>query len=204
MPKFGRIALNIAIACAGIFVASQDVSAVPPSYDCNRASVPVEHLICGDEGLAALDRKLADVYASALARSRQVPEGSVENQQLSWLRERNDCDRSKNARACVETSYRLRIAELQAAWNLVTSNASTTFSCNGNAADKIVALYYPTTPAVAGLERGNSSVMTFLSPSASGARYSGDGVEFWTQGNEALVNWQGEELKCTVRRSKTY
>ena len=204
MPKFGRLTLSIAIALGGIFVAEQKVLAVQPSFDCNRASVTVEHLICGDEGLANLDRQLAEVYRSALDRSRQTSEGALESQQLSWLSQRNECNRSKNPHACVETSYKMRIAELQATWNLVTSDRTATFTCHGNSTDKVVASYYPTTPAVATLERGDSSALTFLSPSARGTRYSGNGVEFWVQGDETSVNWRGEELQCSLRRSKSY
>ncbi len=42
-----------------------------PSFDCGRVeSGGIEAMICADPDLAALDRKLADVYAHASTRAR--------------------------------------------------------------------------------------------------------------------------------------
>lgn len=38
-----------------------------------------------------------------------------------------------------------------------------------------------------------------LAPSASGARYLGDGLEFWSKGREAMVNRNGENLYSNCR-----
>jgi membrane-bound inhibitor of C-type lysozyme len=34
--------------------------------------------------------------------------------------------------------------------------------------------------------------------SASGARYLGDGIEFWNKGNDAMVDWQGQKFSCST------
>ncbi len=49
--------------------------------------------------------------------------------------------------------------------------------------------YFATDPQVAILERGDETVVAYQAVSASGARYEGRNVEFWTKGDEALVTW---------------
>ena len=40
----------------------------------------------------------------------------------------------------------------------------------------------------------------FQKPSASGARYEGDGVMFWNKGDEAQVSWEEIELRCRAAK----
>ena len=45
-----------------------DILAASPSFDCQGVALGgIEELVCNDDQLAALDRKLADVYAAAHA-----------------------------------------------------------------------------------------------------------------------------------------
>jgi membrane-bound inhibitor of C-type lysozyme len=42
---------------------------------------------------------------------------------------------------------------------------------------------------------------TFTLPQAmsgSGARYVSDDIEFWTKGDDAMVEWQGTKLECST------
>jgi uncharacterized protein len=47
-----------------------DIGGPGLAFDCAKATGEVEKLICTDEGLAALDRKLDGVYKAALAKAR--------------------------------------------------------------------------------------------------------------------------------------
>jgi membrane-bound inhibitor of C-type lysozyme len=51
-------------------VGEADAQARGPAFDCAKATGEVEKLVCTDEGLAALDRKLDGVYNAALAKAR--------------------------------------------------------------------------------------------------------------------------------------
>jgi uncharacterized protein len=51
------------------FVSGIDKAAAPgPSFNCKKAAGMIEKPICGDDGLAALDRKLPEAHAVALKK----------------------------------------------------------------------------------------------------------------------------------------
>jgi membrane-bound inhibitor of C-type lysozyme len=46
--------------------------------------------------------------------------------------------------------------------------------------------------------RGNQTFTLPQAMSGSGARYLGDGIEFWNKGRDAMVDWQGQKLSCSA------
>lgn len=79
------------------------------SFDCAKASTPVEEMVCGSELLSQLDSALADAYA--MARGRVEDDGSLlRAEQRQWIASRrNNCD----SEACLEAVYRERVIELR-------------------------------------------------------------------------------------------
>lgn len=179
-----------------------------PAFDCSKAEHEIETLICQDEDLAAKDRKLAEVYKQAIAALEKVDAGGPEAiselkaMQRGWIGGRNDCWKADDKRQCTADLYDRRIAELQAKYFLVEGGAPVFYTCNGNPADEIVATFIPTNPPSVRLERGDTTKVGILSPSASGSRYDADfGVYFWTKDDEAQVGWPQEtEFNCVVRK----
>jgi uncharacterized protein len=181
-----------------------------PTFDCAKAQGEVEPLICRDEGLAALDRKLDEVYKAALAKARDAMPQTLRAEQRGWVKGRNDCWKAKDGdpvfltaswqatgvRECVEGSYKIRISELQAQWRLVPAKGPAFFACEGNPANEVVATFFETDPPTARLERGDQTVIAWLVPAGSGSKYEGQNVEFWTKGKEAMVTWLEAKLKC--------
>jgi len=181
-----------------------------PAFDCSKAQGEVETLICKDEGLAALDRKLDDVYKAALAKARDAMPQTLRVEQRGWVKGRNDCWKTgsdspsfltaswqaTSVRECVEATYQIRISELQASWRLVPAKGPVFFACEGNPANEIVATFFETDPPTARLERGDQAVTAWLVPAASGSKYEGPDVAFWTKGKDAMVTWLGTELHC--------
>ena len=53
-------------------------------------------------------------------------------------------------------------------------------------------------PATVLLVRGDQTFTLPQAMSASGARYLGDGIEFWNKGNDAMVDWQGQKFSCST------
>jgi uncharacterized protein len=93
-------------------------AAAPPrlSFDCAKASSAVDRLICSDEGLARLDRALAERYEEL---HRTVSPGGfavLRKGQLAWQAARKDCvakDKSRDqAVACLGEAYANRTNEL--------------------------------------------------------------------------------------------
>lgn len=87
------------------------VSAAPagPSFDCAKASTPVEKTICADPLLGRLDRAMADNY-SAMRNSDIGVEAREELKasQRQWTAARSSCSTTQ----CLADRYRARIDEI--------------------------------------------------------------------------------------------
>lgn len=81
-----------------------------PSFDCAKASAPVERLLCGEgeTALRALDRDLAAAWAAARAAGK----GDVAAQRR-WLAARDKC--GDDSDWCLTNLYSARIAQLRGA-----------------------------------------------------------------------------------------
>lgn len=169
-----------------------------PSFDCGKASGSIEEMICNDDGLSALDRKLAGVYAAAskLAVNERPP--VLKAKQRGWIKGRNDCWKSQRPRSCTESAYRLRIAELQALYRLVPGNGPFWYFCNGSPRDEVVATFFQTNPPTLIAERGDQVALMYLQPSGSGSKYQGQNESFWEHHGEAIVVWGygSTEMRC--------
>ena len=196
--------------CVALFPAV--ASAQGPSFDCGKAQGEVQTLICKDAGLAALDRQLDGVYKAAMTKARDGMPAQLRAEQRGWVKGRDDCWKAKGGptyltdswqvstvRDCVEGNYKIRISELQAQWQLVKSRPPVFYTCADNPANEVVATFFETDPPTARLERGDRTVIAWQITAASGSKYEGQNVTFWTKGNETTVTWLDEELRCKVR-----
>ena len=104
-------ALLDGLDCAG---AAAPVTRGGPSFDCRKARTAVEHLICRDPGLAALDVILADAYNDVLARIQASQRASLYREEDRWLVGRDRCAAAGDVTACVTRAYTKRIQELNA------------------------------------------------------------------------------------------
>lgn len=79
------------------------------SFDCSKASTPVEKTICADAELSKLDDLLAQSYKNALAI--QPDSAELKTHQRNWLKNvRNQCQDV----ACLKEAYLERLAGLKA------------------------------------------------------------------------------------------
>ena len=172
-----------------------------PSFDCNKASGNIEEIICNDEELSALDRKLAEVYAAAtkIAVSERPP--MLKAEQRGWIKGRKDCWKSKDARSCVESTYRLRIAELQARYRLVSGNGPFWYTCDGDPRNEVVVTFFKTDPPTLEAERGDQLSLMYLETSGSGSKYQGRNESFWEHQGEATIVWGNGSpwMRCARR-----
>lgn len=81
-----------------------------PSFDCGHAKLPDEFAVCGSPQLAALDRRLSQLYYSRVDGLDGDARLAFRRQQGDWLGQRKLC--GSNA-ACVSQAYTSRIAALQ-------------------------------------------------------------------------------------------
>jgi len=176
-----------------------NVLASSPSFDCQSVEVgSIEDMVCKDDELAALDRKLADVYASARQIAVNEHPPILKAEQRGWIKGRNDCWKSPDKRKCVEESYRLRIAEIQARYRLVPVTETVRYVCEGNPANEVIATFFQTDPPTVIAERGDSVSMMYLQPSGSGAKYQGRNEILWEHHGEARIVWgyDAREMHC--------
>jgi uncharacterized protein len=173
--------------------------AAGPSYDCSKVETgSIEALICRDPELAALDRKLARVYAGASKKAVNEHPPVLKAEQRGWIKGRNECWKSDDKRGCVRDAYRYRIARLQAEYRLVPAKGPVRFVCNDNPVNEVVATFFQTDPPTLIAERGDSVSLMYLQPSASGAKYQGRNETFWEHQGEALVTWGvgAPQMRC--------
>ncbi|HQR48291.1 MAG TPA: MliC family protein [Steroidobacteraceae bacterium] len=173
-----------------------------PSFDCRTVEAgSIASLICADSGLSALDRQLAQVYADASKKAVDEHPPVLKAEQRGWIKGRDDCWKSDDRRACVEQEYRLRIAELQARYRLVSFTGPFTFVCDAPAGGEVVVTHFRTDPPTLIAERGDSVSLMFVQPSGSGARYQGRNESFWEHQGVASVTWGygAPEMRCKLQ-----
>lgn len=213
--KRGPLFLPALVACAAISPAA--AVAEGPTFDCIKAQGEVEKLICSDASLAALDRRLDEVFKGASAKAKGQPAKLLRAEQRGWVKGRNDCWKANGHQtwitatwtvdtvpACVDAQYRLRTSELQAVWRLVPPR--TVFHvCQNNLANQIVANFFETDPATIRLERGDRTATLWLVGAASEGKYEGQNVGLAHKGSDLTVTWLNtrsgmtEELQCKAQ-----
>ncbi|MDX1269510.1 MAG: MliC family protein, partial [Oceanisphaera sp.] len=157
-----------------------------PAFACDKVKAgSIEAMICEDQTLSALDRKLSGVYTAALQKVTNEHPPVLKAEQRGWIKGRNDCWKSDDKRACVEGEYQRRIAELQASYRLVPHHGPVRFICGNNPANEVITTFFETEPPTLIAERGDSVSLMFLQPSASGAKYQGRNESFWEHQGEA-------------------
>jgi uncharacterized protein len=194
-----KIILGLAILSINCCLPSDHVVAATPSFDCQGVQAgSIEELVCTDDQLAAMDKQLAEVYASATQIAVNEHPPVLKAEQRGWIKIRNECWKSADRRKCVEESYRLRIAELQARYRLIPETATVRYECDGNPASKVIARFFQTEPPTLVAERGDNVSMMYLQPSGSGTKYQGGNVTIWEHHGEARITWgyNARELHC--------
>ncbi|WP_429105349.1 MliC family protein [Aeromonas allosaccharophila] len=191
---------------AALLFAPLLASAATPSFDCTKASGSVETLICKDAGLAALDNELAALYPKAIAALSREQLKTERAIQRGWLKGRNDCWKGQDLRQCVEDNYRLRITELQISGGQLMVPAPVNYLCGKSVTLSTYFYNDAKLPAaVINLSEGDTQqqVLAYEAPSASGARYEGQNLTFFTKGDDATLERYGQPtLTCTETPTK--
>jgi uncharacterized protein YecT (DUF1311 family) len=80
-----------------------------PSFNCANARTPGEVAVCGDPGLAALDRRMSVQYAGALAQADPEQRALLQRTRDAFLGYRDQC----TSNACIADTYRGRMREIR-------------------------------------------------------------------------------------------
>jgi uncharacterized protein YecT (DUF1311 family) len=80
-----------------------------PSFNCRYARSRIEKMICADDRLAALDRRMASSFYAALAATRGPDRADLQRSRNAFVIARDRCGSAE----CVADSYQQRIGELR-------------------------------------------------------------------------------------------
>lgn len=83
--------------------------AATPSFNCAAARGSGEVAVCNDAGLAALDRRMAAQFASAMSDANAEQRANLQRTRDSFLRFRDGCPDN----ACIAETYRGRMREIR-------------------------------------------------------------------------------------------
>ncbi|WP_034492807.1 MliC family protein [Afifella pfennigii] len=193
-------------------VASPALAQDGPSFDCGKAESSAEKLICGDAALAALDRRVSDRFAAALAAARGLDVGAsqavdeLRAYQRGWIKGRDECWKADDLRACVEAAYLRREGALVAQWLLEEPTGTAFWTCGENPANEVVTTFFDTELPSLRFERGDSVDTGSLQPAASGSKYEGSfGRSIWIKGEEATYREpdpDGTSFECVLRQQQ--
>lgn len=101
MPKFNLLFIKNLLFIFLIILSCNTFSA---SFDCAKATTPIEKLICSNNSLFTKDEALNKTYKTALSKTNNQKE--LTKRQLNWLKNtRNQC----NTVECLEYVYQERI-----------------------------------------------------------------------------------------------
>lgn len=187
------------------------------TLNCGKAQGEVEKLICGDTALLALNHQLDTAYRAALIKASGSLAPRLRREQRGWVKGRNDCWKTRGqqtwitatwtvdtVRACVDGQTRVRISELQAVWRLLPPR-TVAFSCQGNAANEVVANSFDTDPPTIRLERGDQTKTLWRVGLASEGRYEGQNASLVLQASALKLSWldtnsgKTDEWQCVSR-----
>lgn len=176
-----------------------NAEAAGPSFNCKKVEAgSIEEMICKDAQLSALDAKMAEVYQAAAKKATNEHPPILKSEQRGWIKGRDECWKSDDQRACVETEYIQRIAELQARYRLLPGKGPVFFACDNDPRNELIVTFFPTDPPTLIAERGDSVSLMYQQPAASGTRYQGRNETFWEHQGEAKVTWGygAKEMTC--------
>jgi hypothetical protein len=83
--------------------------AANPSFNCANARTPGEIAVCGDPGLAALDRRMSAQYASAISQADPEQRALLQKTRDAFLGYRDQC----TSNSCIADTYRGRMREIR-------------------------------------------------------------------------------------------
>jgi uncharacterized protein len=163
-------------------------SSYAASFDCGKASTPVEKAICSDEQLSNLDSELGRAYKAAFQNS--ATPADLKTEQKNWVAQRNRCADT----ACLTSAYRARLAALNAPQHSSIAGATVSGTYKAASGELLVAqqsasaikfslsaIYKMNTGEVEGIATLNGDHAVFVSNSES--EYSECKIDFtFTEG----------------------
>lgn len=158
----------------------------------------LEFLLCKDEGLRALDKKMTEVLLAAEPIAAKERPPMLKAEQRGWSKVRDECLKADDKNACLQLSYTRRIAELQASYRLLPATASVNYRCGNNPGVIFKAVTFATDPPTLAADFDENTSVLFLKPDAAGTNYESGQVTFSELDGVAKIVWGpgNPEMNC--------
>lgn len=201
MMKLTGLTLVTSLAAA-----AADAGTTTPSFDCAKAGSQAEKLVCSDESLAALDRRLADRYRRLSEELRAEESSRLRATQRGWIKGRDDCWKSDDLSACVRDAYHDRLIELQLQDPRLFAPTPVGYDCPEKDPRKplMVTYFAHFDPPAAVVTYGDDQVRMVLAGEQAGQHtrdYGARGASLRQQGLGMTLDWYGSAMHCTARGS---
>lgn len=205
-PIYAFTILTLMSNALAAFVTSPASAQAIPSFDCAKSRSAVEKLICGNAGLAMLDRETARLFDLAKAGGGSELLAS----QRAWLDRRNDCASSTDRQRCVAESFVQRISQLRERYPAARKADGASISIGPfnaaceNFGEPVTVTFVNSNPAYAFVGWPSNFVVLKQAMSGSGALYEAQYPKgqsrLWNKGNGAAIAFPGgKDMSCTLK-----
>lgn len=160
----------------------------------------LEFLLCKDESLSALDKKMAEVLLAAEPIAAKERPPMLKAEQRGWAKLRDECLKVDEKNACLQSSYLRRIAELQASYQLLPATAIVNYRCGNNPGIIFKAITFASDPPTLAAEFDENTSVLYLKPSGAGANYESGQVTFFELDGVAKIVWGPGSPEMTCKR----
>lgn len=169
-----------------------------PAFNCSEAEGSIESMICEASDLMQLDLYLDELFQAGLANFPEADIPTYRTLQRGWISGRNDCWKEEDIKQCVIEEYHRRISELEVKTGYLTVPKPTQWQCE----DELLTVYFYNAAVmpVAVINRDTSQHFAWLVRAASGARYQGGNLEFWTRNNAATLTLFEKSKFCVLQQ----
>ena len=174
-------------------------AAATPSFNCDKATLKAEIMICGNARLAQLDVEVTRLYG-LIGKAPDIDRVALQRLQGGWLNKRNACATTDTSETCLLNTYAERISDLRAGYPVARNDTAVSIGpiswhCPGG---DMTSTFINGTSSMVYVKWADKSAVLTQGESASGARYAADlpdgAYEFWNKGDEVMWTIPGKGM----------
>lgn len=174
-------------------------AAATPSFNCKKATLKAEIMVCGNTELAQLDVEVTRLYG-LINKAPDVDRVGLQRLQGGWLDKRNACATTDSSETCLLNAYAGRISDLRAGYPVARNDTAVSIGpigwhCPGG---DMTSTFINGASSLVYVKWADKSAVLTQAISASGARYAAnlpDGAyEFWNKGDEVMWTVPGKGM----------
>jgi uncharacterized protein len=174
-------------------------AAATPSFNCQKATLKAEIMVCGNAELARLDVEVTRLYG-LVSKAPDIDRVALQRLQGGWLDKRNACATNDSSETCLLNAYAGRISDLRAGYPVARNDTAVSIGPIGwhCPAGDMTSTFINGASSLVYVKWADKSAVLTQAMSASGARYAADlpdgAYEFWNKGDEVMWTVPGKGM----------